>query len=99
MKNKELELIAISFIDNEIKQFTVNEFKALYFELCGNDVSPAYLENKAYASLRLLLTLKCIKLVGSGTAKIYEINLNQIKKVFPEAIKEIKFYKEKKAVK
>jgi len=98
MRNESIELILKKFIENETKQFTKAEFITIFFEVNGFDSNPLYLENKAGSFLRLLKLFKCIKLVGSGTTKIYELNLIQIKKVFP-LFKDFDFSKKEKAVK
>lgn len=99
MRNEAIGLILKKFVDNETKQFTIDEFMTAFFETDSGDSSPLYLENKAYAFLRYLKFVKCVKLVAVGTNKIYEFNLIQAKKVFPDVFKEIKFYKEKGAKK
>lgn len=95
MKNKNIELVLSKFLENETKQFTSNEFKTVFFELCGNELSMPYLENLANSNLRLLKTVNCIKLISKGTINIYELNLNQIQKTFP-AFKDFNFSKKEK---
>ena len=83
MKSKNLELVLSKFLENETKQFTSKEFKTVFFELCGNELSIPYLENLANSNLRLLKTVNCVKVISKGTITTYELNLIQIKKVFP----------------
>ena len=96
MKNKRIELVLSHFIDNELISFTSQEFKEVFFTVCGNDLTPSYLEGSALSTLRFLSTLKCIKLVGTGNAKIYALNHDKIKKLFLDLIPEIRFDKKGK---
>lgn len=97
MKNLILEKILSNFFDNEINQFTSNEFRKIYFSNFGENNSPTYIENAAYSALRILQELDCITLKGISVSKkkIYQLNLTEIKKHFPDLVKEIDFSKKK----
>lgn len=95
MRSEALELVLSEFFQQELKQFTSKEFMKFVFELCGNNNSLLYTEQLGYFYLRTLKNFGCIKLVSSGSTKIYELNINQIKKTFP-SFKDFDFSKKEK---